>query len=206
VGPRAGLNSVEQRKILHCRKWKAGSQSLYRLSYPDSVTDSHEKILNVSYWWCTVVSCKQLAVRPILQGAQVNIMWSAFRSCHSKFSSGLSKSKLCYDRRSAGQSVLEQSTHLGLTTRSLLLVWQLQSCSCGAPSLTRGRVCPLYMLLVLASAVFLGSESLGTWDHILLSHIWDFPFRRLLRLAGSTVEVFDPASTRYSGLWHRIIL
>jgi hypothetical protein len=30
---------------------------------------------------------------------------------------------LCYDRRSAGQSVLEQSTHLGLTTRSLLLVW-----------------------------------------------------------------------------------
>jgi hypothetical protein len=33
-----------------------------------------------------------------------------------------SKSKLCYDRRSAGQSVLEQSTHLGLTTRSLLLV------------------------------------------------------------------------------------
>jgi hypothetical protein len=28
---------------------------------------------------------------------------------------------LCYDRRSAGQSVLEQSTHLGLTTRSWLL-------------------------------------------------------------------------------------
>jgi hypothetical protein len=42
-----------------------------------------------------------------------------------------------------------------------------------------------YVLLVLASAVFLGSESLGTWDHILLSQIWDFPFRRLLRLAGS---------------------
>jgi hypothetical protein len=31
------------------------------------------------------------------------------------------KSKLYYDRRSAGQSVLEQSTHLGLTTRSWLL-------------------------------------------------------------------------------------
>jgi hypothetical protein len=39
----------------------------------------------------------------------------------------------------------------------------------GAPSLTRGRVCLLYMLLVLASVVFLGSESLGTHDHILLS-------------------------------------
>jgi hypothetical protein len=83
---------------------------------------------------------------------------------------------LCYDQRSAGQSVLEQSTHLGLTTRSLLHVWQLRSCSCGAPSLTRGRVCPFYMLLALASAVFLGSESLGTRDHILLSQIWDFHF------------------------------
>jgi hypothetical protein len=37
-----------------------------------------------------------------------------------------SKSKLCYDRRSVGQSVLVSSTHLGLTTRFLLL-----SDSCG---------------------------------------------------------------------------
>jgi hypothetical protein len=57
--------------------------------------------------------------------------------------------------------------------------------SCGAPSLTRGQVCLLYMLLALASAVFLGSESLGTCDHILLFQIWDFPFLRPLRLAGS---------------------
>jgi hypothetical protein len=41
------------------------------------------------------------------------------------------------------------------------------------------------MLLTLASVVFLGSESLGTSDHILLSQNWDFRFRRLLRLAGS---------------------
>jgi hypothetical protein len=73
----------------------------------------------------------------------------------------------------------------GLTTRSLLLVWQLRYCSCGAPSLTRGRVCLLYMLLAFASAILLCSESLGTRDHILLSQIWYFPFRRLLRLAGS---------------------
>jgi hypothetical protein len=33
----------------------------------------------------------------------------------------------------------------------------------------RVRVCHFYMLLALASAVFLGSESLGTRDHILLS-------------------------------------
>jgi hypothetical protein len=41
------------------------------------------------------------------------------------------------------------------------------------------------MLLALASAVLLGSEFLGTRDHILLSQIWDFPFRRFLLLAGS---------------------
>jgi hypothetical protein len=48
----------------------------------------------------------------------------------------------------------------------------------------------LYVLLALASAVFLGSKSLETRDHILLSQIWDFPFRRLLRLAGSRWRYF----------------
>jgi hypothetical protein len=48
----------------------------------------------------------------------------------------------------------------------------------------RERVCRLELLLVLASAVILGSETLGTHDHILLSQIRVFPFRRLLRLAG----------------------
>jgi hypothetical protein len=42
-----------------------------------------------------------------------------------------------------------------------ITVWQLQSCFYGAPSLTRGRVCLLYMLLVLARAVFLGPSPLG---------------------------------------------
>jgi hypothetical protein len=53
-------------------------------------------------------------------------------------------------------------------------------------SLTRGRVCRLQLLLDLASAVILGSQSRGTRDHtrILLSQIPDFPFRRLLRLSG----------------------
>jgi hypothetical protein len=78
-------------------------------------------------------------------------------------------------------------------------------------SLTREWVCRLHLLLVLARAVILGSESRRTHDHILLSQIRDtpqpggpgpriyisqeqggpvtspgtgFPFRRLLRLAG----------------------
>jgi hypothetical protein len=62
----------------------------------------------------------------------------------------------------------------------------------GAPSLTGGRVCFLYMLLGLSNAVFLGSESLGTRDRILLSQISDFPFCRLLRLAGSQWRYLTP--------------
>jgi hypothetical protein len=71
-------------------------------------------------------------------------------------------------------------------------LWQLQSCFRGAPSLTRGRICHFYMLLVLARVVFLGSEYLWTRDHILLSQIWDVPFRRLLRLAGSRWRYSTP--------------
>jgi hypothetical protein len=45
-------------------------------------------------------------------------------------------------------------------------------------------VCHLQLLLVLASAVILGSESRRTRDRTWLSQIRDFPLRRLLRLAG----------------------
>jgi hypothetical protein len=40
-------------------------------------------------------------------------------------------------------------------------VWQLRSWFHGAPSLTRGRVCLLYVPLALASAVFFGPSPLG---------------------------------------------
>jgi hypothetical protein len=45
----------------------------------------------------------------------------------------------------------------------------------GAPTLTRGRVCRLKLLLSLASAVICGSESRGTHDHISLSQIRNSP-------------------------------
>jgi hypothetical protein len=73
-----------------------------------------------------------------------------------------------------------------------ITIWQLRSCFCGAPFLTRGRVCLLYMLLALASAVFLGSYSLGTCDRSLLSQIWDFPIRCLLLLEGSRWRYSTP--------------
>jgi hypothetical protein len=44
-----------------------------------------------------------------------------------------------------------------------------------APSLTRGRVCSLQLLLDLASSVILGFKSSATHDDILLPQIRDFP-------------------------------
>jgi hypothetical protein len=88
---------------------------------------------------------------------------------------------------------------------------QLRVCYFVAPFLTRGRVCNLLLLLVLASTVPLGSESRWTQDHNSLSQFLrflqpggsgpriyipqvqgipdippgtEFPFRRLIRLAG----------------------
>jgi hypothetical protein len=101
-----------------------------------------------------------------------------------------SKSKSHCDRRSVSKSWCRapSRTH----DQKFITVWQLRSCFCWAPSLTRGRVCLSIMLLALANAVLLGSESLGTRDHILLSQIWDVPFRRLLRLAGPRWRYWTP--------------
>jgi hypothetical protein len=52
---------------------------------------------------------------------------------------------------------------------SLIIFRQLQICWCGAPSLTRSRVCSFQFLLVIASTALLRSESHGTHEHILLS-------------------------------------
>jgi hypothetical protein len=59
-------------------------------------------------------------------------------------------------------------------------------------ALSDENICLLYMLMVLASAVFLGSESLGTRGHTLLSQIRHFPFYRLLRLVGSRWRYSTP--------------
>jgi hypothetical protein len=67
----------------------------------------------------------------------------------------------------------------GAYDKIFITVRQLRVCWCGTLSLTRGQVRRLQLLLALASAVIFGSES-----HILLSQIRDFPFCRLLRLAG----------------------
>jgi hypothetical protein len=72
----------------------------------------------------------------------------------------------------------------GAYDQIFITVRQMRVCWCGTLSLTRGRVCRLQLLMVLASAIILGSESRWTSDHILLSQIRYFPFCRLLLLAG----------------------
>jgi hypothetical protein len=109
-----------------------------------------------------------------------------------------SKSKSHYDWRSVSQSVsLGVEPHLRLMARYSLLFDSYGLVVCGTPSLTRGRVCLMYMLLALASAVFLVFECLGTLDYILLSQIWDFSFRRLLRFAGSRWRYSTPPPYGY---------
>jgi hypothetical protein len=71
----------------------------------------------------------------------------------------------------------------GAYDQIFITVRQSRVCWCGGLSLTRGRVCCLQLLLALARPVIFGSLSRGTRDHILLSQIRDFYFRRLLRLA-----------------------
>jgi hypothetical protein len=102
----------------------------------------------------------------------------------------LSKSHIATDGQSTSKSWCRAPS--GVHDHILTTLWQLRSCFCGVLSLTRGRVCLLYMLLALASVVILGSESLGTRDHILLSQIWDFQIRRLLRFTRSRWRYSNP--------------
>jgi hypothetical protein len=73
-----------------------------------------------------------------------------------------------------GQSISKSWCRVpsGAHDQIFITLWQLRSCFCGAPSLTKGRVSLLHMLLVLASAFILGSGSRGTLDHILVTQIW----------------------------------
>jgi hypothetical protein len=121
-----------------------------------------------------------------------------------------SESELLYAWRFTASQLVLATSPLRLTTVILI------------SSLTRGCVCRMQLLLVLARVVSFRSESRGTHDHILLAQIRDSPNlggqvpvfisprNRVARLypqtMGSlfvtsttrraTVEVFDPASTR----------
>jgi hypothetical protein len=132
--------------------------------------------------------------------------------------------ELLYDWRFTAKRFVLVTRPLRLTTSNY--IFQLNTCGYSpyvTTSLTRGWVRCLQLLLVLASAVILRSESRGNHDHILLSQIPDSPnlegqvpvfISRRNRVAQLytprhwvpfssppstrtvTVEVFDPASTQ----------
>jgi hypothetical protein len=84
-----------------------------------------------------------------------------------------------------------------ITVRQLRVWWY------GARSLTRGRFCRLQLLLALASAVILVSESRCTRDHILVSQIRGFPFCRLLLLTGIRWNEFCHLYSQGTDTHHR---
>jgi hypothetical protein len=142
--------------------------------------------------------------------------------------------KLSYNR----QSVLLSGTHLGPTTNfsfSLIFFFRrLRVCYLVAPTLMRGWVCNLLLLLVLASAIPFGSQSHGNQDSIVLPQFfrappptwrarspylyplgteWPrytpghwIPFPSPLTTHKATVEVFHPASTRDDHYFVSVIL
>jgi hypothetical protein len=57
-------------------------------------------------------------------------------------------------------------------------------------------ICRLQLLLALASAFILGSESRGTRDHYFTVSDSKLPFLSPSTTDRAAVEVFDPASTR----------
>jgi hypothetical protein len=95
----------------------------------------------------------------------------------------------------------------GAYDQIFIIVRQLRVCLYWALSLTRGRDCHLLLLLALSSAVIFRTEFCGTRDHILLFQIRDFPFRRLLRLAGLRWRYSTPPPHKiYYNSWIHCLL
>jgi hypothetical protein len=103
------------------------------------------------------------------------VIWTVVAPAAVKFKSK-SESELLYDWVFTGNQFVLVTSPLRLKISNF--IFQLKACGYSAyviSSLMRGHVCRLQLLLVLASAVILGSESRGTHDHSLLSQIRDSP-------------------------------
>jgi hypothetical protein len=102
---------------------------------------------------------------------------------------------LCYDRRSVGQSALERSTHLGLTTGyysyysltiTVLFLW-------GALSDERTGLSFVHATGPRQCSPSRVRDALVSWPYFTVSDL-RLPFLSPPATRGDTVEVFDPAS------------
>jgi hypothetical protein len=134
-----------------------------------AVTTPHKIKSSVSACW-VLFNCKVLSAA-----------WSALYCC---LCTSLVESNLML-RPTVSRPVCRRIKHPSGTYDQIFIPFrQFRVCSCGALSLTRGRICRLQLLLALASAGIHGSVSRRIRDRILLSQIRDFQIRRLLQLAG----------------------
>jgi hypothetical protein len=109
-------------------------------------------------------------------------------------------SELLYDWWFPANQFVLATSPLRLTTRNLF--FQLHTCFHSpyvTSSLTRGWICSLQLLLALASAVILRSDSRGTRDYILLSQILDSPN------LGGQVPIFISPRNRLAQLYPRAL-
>jgi hypothetical protein len=130
------------------------------------------------------------------------------------------KRELLYDRRFTANQLVLATSPLRLTTSNF---FQLNTCGHSpylTSSLTRGWVCSLQFMLVLASAVICRSEYRRILDHILLSQIRDSPNlegqvpifisprNRVAQLYPQTLRYISVASYDSQGydgsIWHRL--
>jgi hypothetical protein len=115
-----------------------------------------------------------LEMGPLLR-REVGLVFLRRRHMYCTVIQHKSESELLYDWRFTANQSWRQAPW---DSRPVIFFLQLNSC-CHSPyvtsSLTRGWVCSLHLLLVLASGVILRFDSHGTHDHILLSQIRDSP-------------------------------
>jgi hypothetical protein len=126
------------------------------------------------------------------------------------------KSKLCYDRRSISQYVLASSTHLGLTTRFLLLsdscgfvhvgaVSDVYNCCWSSPAQSFSGLSPAGLVTLFYCLRFKTSSTRRAWSPYLYppGTGWPsstprhrVPFSSPPTTRRARVEVFQAASTR----------
>jgi hypothetical protein len=133
-------------------------------------------------WWLSLLALP-LQLHLIVIAHTLNyLQTSAWRISLKNLLNSVRVWVLCYNRLSVGQC-LGIKHPSGAYDQILITVRQLRVCWCWAPSLTRGRICRLQLLLVLASA-FSGLSPVALATIFYWHRFETSLFRRLPRLAG----------------------